>query len=178
MFKKLFSSTLVFLFAISVTAFAQPQIGYMNTQEVISNVPERSDVQEELNSFIQQKRQELEQQTAAFQDSVAEYQQNKSALSEQEVKETEQRLSQMQASMQQFQQAIQQQIQQKRSELLQPIYNRMNEAIDTVAEEKDLDFVLNETTSTGEKLVYFSSKTKLDITDEVLAQMKAISAKN
>ncbi|NGP89319.1 OmpH family outer membrane protein [Fodinibius halophilus] len=178
MFKKLFSSTLVFLFVISATAFAQPKIGYMNTQEVISNVPERSDIQEELNSFIQQKRQELEQQTAAFQDSVAEYQQNKSALSEQEAADAENRLSQMQSSMQQFRQAIQQQIQRRRTELLQPLYNRMNEAIASVAEEKNLDFVLNEATNSGEKLVYYSAKQKLDITDEVLEQMKATSAKN
>lgn len=171
MYRKLLSTIFLFLFVASTTAFGQLKIGYMNTQEVLNQLPERTEIQQQLNSFIEEKRQELQQQTAAFQDSVAEFQQNQSAMSEQEVKQAEQRLSQMQASMNKFQQSIQQQIQQRRAELLQPLYNRMNEAIATVAENRDLDFVLNEATSAGENVIYYASSQRLDITDEVLQLM-------
>lgn len=150
----------------------------MNSQEVLNQVPERSEVQEELNTFVQEKRQELKQQTAAFQDSVAQFKQNQSAMSEQQATQAEQRLSQMQASMQQFQQSIQQQIQQRRQELLQPIYEDMNNAIEVVAEERGLDFVLNEATSDGENVLYYSASEQLDITKEVLQQMNETSSQN
>lgn len=171
MYRKLLSTTFLFLFVISATAFGQLKIGYMNTQEVLSQVPERTEIQQQLQSFVDTKRQELQQQTAAFQDSVAQYQQNQSAMSQQEAAETEERLSQMQASMNQFQQSIQQQVQQQRAELLQPLYDRMDEAIGVVAEDMDLDFVLNESTSAGENVIYYSASTQLDITEEVLQQM-------
>lgn len=178
MIKKILSSLFLFLFVVGATAFGQAKIGYMNTQEVLNQLPERSEVQQKLNSFIQQKRQAVQQRTTSFQDSVAQLRQNQSAMSEQEVAQAEQRLTQMQSSMRQFQQSVQQQIQQRRAELLQPIYDRMNKAIAEVAEAQNLDFVLNESTSAGDKIVYYSAQQRLNITDKVLQKMTETSSEN
>lgn len=178
MVKKIGSIFLLFLFAISVSAYGQVKIGYMNSQEVLNQMPERSDVEQKLNSFVQQKRQELQERTASFQDSVATFQQNQENLSDAQAKQQEQRLTEMKASLQQFQQGLQQQIQQRRSQLLQPLYEKMNQAISTVAENKDLDFVLNEATSTGENVIYYSESQELNITEEVLQQINGTSAQN
>jgi outer membrane protein len=178
MFKKLGSLLLLLLFVVSSTAFGQLKIGYMNSQEVLSQMPERSSVQQQLNTFIQQKRQELQQRTAAFQDSVAAYQQNQASMSQAQIQQEEQQLTEMENSMRQFQQSIQQQIQRRRASLLQPLYDRMNEAIATVAENNDLDFVLNEATSRGEQVVYYSESEQLNITDDVLEQINSTSAQN
>lgn len=174
MFKKLGSLILLFVFVTSATAFGQVKIGYMNSQEVLNQMPERSNVEQELNSFIQQKRQELEDRTAAFQDSVATVQQNQGDLSEAQ----QQQLAQMEASLQEFQQSLQQQVQQRRSQLLQPLYEKMDQAIATVAENNDLDFVINEATSTGENVIYYSASQELNITEEVLQQINETSAQN
>lgn len=174
MFKKLGSIFLLFLFVTSISAYGQVKIGYMNSQEVLSQMPERSVVEQKLNNFIQQKRQELQDRTASFQDSVATLQQNQENLT----KAQEQRLAEMEASLQQFRQGLQQQIQQRRSKLLQPLYTKMDQAIATVAENKDLDFVINEATNTGENVIYYSESSELDITDEVLQRIKETSAQN
>lgn len=174
MFKKLGSLILLFIFVTSASALGQVKIGYMNSQEVLNQMPERSDVEQELNSFIQQKRQELQERTAAFQDSVATIQQNQGDLSEAQ----QQQLAQMEASLQQFQQGLQQQIQQRRSQLLQPLYEKMDQAIATVAENNDLDFVINEATSTGENVIYYSASQESNITEEVLQQINETSAQN
>lgn len=178
MFRKLGSIFFLFLFGVSASAHGQVKIGYMNAQEVLSQMPERSDVEQKLNSFIQQKRQELQQRTASFQDSVATYQQNQGNLTDTQVRQQEQQLAQMEASLQRFQQGLQQQIQQRRSQLLQPLYSKMEEAIAAVAEERDLDFVLNEATSTGENVIYYSESQQLNITDEVLQHINGTSAQN
>lgn len=172
MFKKLGSLFLLFLFVSSVSAFGQVKIGYMNSQEVLDQMPERSEVEQDLNNFIQQKRQELQERTAAFQDTVATIQQNQEDLTEAQ----QQQLAQMEASLQQFQQNIQQQIQEHRSQLLQPLYEKMDEAIATVAESKDLDFVINEATNTGENVIYYSESQELNITEEVLQQINETSS--
>lgn len=178
MFKKLLASIFLLLFVINISAFGQLKIGYMNTQEVLSQVPERSDIEQKLNSFVQEKRQELQQQTAAFQDSVAEYQQNQSAMSDAEAAQAEEKLSQMEASMNQFRQSIQQQVQQRRSELLEPLYNKMNASIEVIAEQRNLDFVINEATSGGENVLYYKASQQMDITEEVLQHMNETSAQN
>ncbi len=178
MVKKIGSIFFLLLFVVNITAFGQLKIGYMNAQEVLSQMPERSSVEQKLNNFIQQKRQQLQQQTAAFQDSVAEYQQNRGSMSEAQIKQKEQQLTKLENSVQQFRQSIQQQIQQRRSSLLQPLYQRMDEAIATVAENRNLDFVINEATSTGENVIYYSASEQLNITDEVLKQINATSAQN
>lgn len=178
MFRKIGSIFFLLLFVTTSSALAQLKIGYMNSQEVLSQMPERQNVEQQLNTFIKQKRQELQQRTTSFQDSVAQFRENQASMSQAQAQQREQELSKMQQSIRQFQQNLQQQIQQRRSKLLQPLYDRMNEAISTVAENNDLDFVLNEATSTGENIVYYSSSERMDITEEVLQQITATSAQN
>ncbi len=178
MFKKLISAFFLFLFVISSSAFGQLNIGYLNTQEVLSEMPGRTEVESELNDFVQGKRQELEQRTISFQDSVASFQQNQENMSENEIRQQEQRLAEMETEVQQFQQNIQQQIQQRRSTLLEPLYNKMDEAIGAVAEENDLDFVLNEATGSGENVIYYAASEKLDITQQVMEYINETSDEN
>lgn len=178
MFRKLASIGFFLFFAVSISAFGQQKIGYMNSQEVLSEMPGRSDIEQKLNSFIQEKRQELQQRTMAFQDSVTAFQEIQASLSESQIQQEEQKLTQLQASIQQFQQGLQQQIVQRRAELLEPLYQKVDEAISAVAEREDLDFVLNKATSTGENIIYYSADEQLDITEQVLQYINDTSAKN
>lgn len=178
MIKKLASLTFLVFFFISSSAFGQLKIGYLNAQEVLNQMPERPQVEEQLNSFIQERRQELEQRTTEFQDSVGEFQQNQENMSDSEIREEEQRLAQMEAEIGEFQQGLQQQIQQRRSRLLEPLYTKMNEAISTVAEQNDLDFVINEATGMGDNIVYYAASEKLNITDQVLQHINETSDQN
>lgn len=178
MFKKLLSVFFLLLFVVSTSAFGQLKIGYLNTQEVLSEMPGRAEVESELNDFVQGKRQELEQRTIAFQDSVASFQQNQENLSENQIRQGEERLAEMEADIQEFQQGLQQQIQQRRGTLLEPLYGKMDEAISTVAEQNDLDFVLNEATGSGDNVVYYAASEKLDITQKVMQHINETSEQN
>lgn len=178
MFRKLASLFFLLLFVISTSAFGQLNIGYLNTQEVISQMPERSQIEEELNSFVQQKREELQQKTTEFQDAVAEFQQNQGNMSDSEIQKREKQLAQMESEMTQFRQGLQQQIQQRRATLLEPLYNKMDEAISTVAERNNLDFVINEATGNGENVIYYAASDKMNITQQVLQYINETSDQN
>ena len=178
MVKKLASSFFLFLFVLSASAFGQLNIGYLNAQEVLSQMPERTEVEQQLNNFVQQRRQELQERTTAFQDSVAKFQQNQDSMSDAKIRQTEQRLAQMEAEMTQFQEGLQQKIQQRRAQLLEPLYQKMDEAISTVAERNDLDFVINKATGNGENVIYYAASESLDITQQVLQHINETSDQN
>ena len=63
-------------------------------------------------------------------------------------------------------------ITQKRAQLLQPIIEKIDQIMAEVAQEKGLDLILNEATSYGDAIVFFSSE-ELNITQEVLTRMIA-----
>lgn len=178
MFRKLASLFFLLLLVVTTSAFGQLNIGYLNAQEVLSQMPERPQVEQELDGFIQEKRKELQQRTTEFQDAVGEFQRNQEKMTESEIREEEQRLAQMETEIGKFQQGIQQQIQQRRAKLLEPLYTKMDEAINAVAEKNDLDFVLNKATSTGENVVYYAASKKLDITEQVLDYVNGTSDQN
>ncbi len=185
MIRKFLSFLTVLIFAVAATSVGQVatddgpvRIGYMNVQEVISQMPERPGVEQQLNDFITQKRNQLQQRTASFQEAVADYQENQASMSQQQQAEREEELAQMEEELVNYQQTLQAEIQQKRTELLSPLYDRINAAIETVAQDLELDFVLNEETGIGEKIVYFSSMEQMNITQRVLERVTNQSTQN
>ncbi len=168
-----FLSTVIFLlFFMSVSAVAQVNIGYLSMQEVLDQLPERQQIEQQLNNFIQEKQQELQEKAAGFQDELAQYQQNQASLSSQQREAREGELIEMEQALNEFQQSVQVDIQRRRAELLQPVYSRIDKAIADIAEDMNLDFVLNKSTSMGENIVYYASQQELDITSKVVALLK------
>lgn len=175
MIKKVLSTAALLLFVVSASAVAQVKIGYLNTQEVMSQLPEVEQVQEELSNFIEQKQQELTQKATAYQDEVAAYQSSRGSMSDQQAQQREQELTNQMTALEEFDQQIRLEIQQKRQELLAPILTRMDKVIAAVAEENDLDFVLNESINTGDSVVFYASGNQLDITQQVLNRLTSSS---
>lgn len=176
MFRKLSITTVLFFFVIAGTATGQViKVGYMNPQEVLSQIPERAQIEQELNTLVEQRRNELSQRSTAFQQAVAEYQETAASMSEEQRTKREEELATREEELREFQQSIQQQIQQRRSELMAPIYTRMDQAIAATAESMDLDFVINETTGFGDRIIYYSSDERMDITQQVLNRMNSES---
>lgn len=171
MIKKLLSTAALVLFVVSATATAQVKIGYLNTQEVLSQLPEREQVQTELNSFIQQKRTELGEKATAYQEEVSTYESNQASMSEDQRKQREQELTETLTSLEEFERSIRLQIQQKREQLLAPIFEKMDNAISTIAEGENLDFVLNKSTNSGDNVIFYASNNQKDITQQVINQL-------
>ena len=160
------------MFAVSATAQAQVQIGYMDTQEVLSQLPEREEVQTQMDAFIQKKQEELRQRATEYQDAVAEYQQNQGSMSQQQIETREKELTEMQTSLDEFNQNIRRQVQQRREELLAPIFDRIDQAISTVAESEGLDFVLNRATNAGNNILFYASDNQTDVTQAVVSELQ------
>ncbi|MDX1636564.1 MAG: OmpH family outer membrane protein [Balneolaceae bacterium] len=158
------------------TAQAQDDlsIGYVDPQAILNKMPEMKAVQQRLQNFADRKRQELQDKQANFQQEVSAYQQKSAVISEEAKKKEEERLGQLQAELQQFQTQLQQEIQQKQQELVGPLLQQIEEAINAVAERRDLTYVLNTTTSNGDVIILYASpdaREQYNITDPVMREL-------
>lgn len=150
----------------------------MDVQAVMSELPEMNNIQSQLQEFVTGKQQQLQDRTAGFQEAVADYQENQASMSEQQQAAREKELGGMEQDLRTFQQNLQTEIQQYRQQLLAPVYEDIDEAIASIAEEMDLDLVLNRATMSGENIVQFSAQESLNITDEVVQRVNSQSNQN
>lgn len=178
MTKKFFSALTIILFLLTVHSQAQIKIGFMDVQAVMSELPEMNNVQTELEGFVTEKQQQLQDRTASFQEAVANYQENQDSMSQQQQTAREEELASMESDLRTFQQSLQTEIQQYRQQLLAPIYEDIDQAIANIAEEEDLDFVLNKATMRGENIVQFSAEETLNITNSVVQRINSQSNQN
>ena len=137
-------SIVAMLLLIGTTSFAQNfKFGHINSQELLSLMPERDSAQLTLENYAQQLEDQLEVMQVEYNTKVQQY------LAEQEnytdlIKQTkEQELTDLQERIQGFQATAQQDIQRKEAELIQPIINKAEKAIKDVAKENGFTYVFD-----------------------------------
>lgn len=118
------------------------RIGYTEAEGFIQYLPETQQVQQTLQREAQQTQAQLEAQLATLQEKFDRYQQQQALLSEETRMQREAEITQLQQELQQADARSQQQLAAREAELLEPILNRVQQAIDDVAREKGLDIVL------------------------------------
>ena len=162
---------LLFMLMMSSTVVAQLKIGYMNPQEVLSKLPEVTQIEQQVSDFVAERDQELAQEAATIQQQIVQYQETRESLTPEQQQAQEDRLLQLNTDFEGKRSAFQQEIAQRRSQLLQPVINKVNVAMEAVAKEMGLDMVLSQATSLGDSIIYFASDPTLNITDKVVAKV-------
>ncbi len=152
----------------------ETKIGYVNPQAVLAKMPEMAAIQKRLQNFAEQKQQELLQKEQDFQQQIAEYEQKAAVRNEEANQREQERLAKLQQELTLAQQEAEQALQQRRQELLGPMFNQIGTAIDAVAKQKGLTYVLNTTTSSGDQIILYASEEfqeKYDITEAVMKEL-------
>ena len=148
MIKRTFSITALLCMMLLAGSMAteataqQLKVGYTDSERILVNMPAYQDAQQQLQQEAQTQQQELQSQMQTFQQEVQQFQQEQSLLSEQKRQERQQQLMQQRQELQQSQQQQQQQLIQMEQELMNPVLTNLQTAIDEVAEQRDLDMVL------------------------------------
>ncbi|MFO7799897.1 OmpH family outer membrane protein [Rhodohalobacter sp.] len=178
--KKVYTLGFIFLIAIT-TLMAAPvvqaqdmKIGFVEPRAVLERMPEMRAVQQRLQNFAERKQNELVEKERELQTEVELYQQKVGVISEQARQTEEERLNAMDTEFRQMQQEAQQEMAEQRSELMAPLLEQIQDAIDAVAARKELDYVLNTTTSSGDVIILYVSpevQEEYDITDEVMSEL-------
>ncbi|MDZ7718509.1 MAG: OmpH family outer membrane protein [Balneolaceae bacterium] len=169
--KRLSITCLLLLVPLAVSA--QLRVAVMNPDSVLDAMPESAEVQAELESYIQERQNTFQQRYQDWIDQMTEYSEQAEAgnLSQEEQAEEEERLNELQQELNSFQQRIQQQIQQRQTELFNPLLMRVEEAMAEVSEEMGYDYVLNKSSNMGDPIVYYTSERAPDITQQVIDKL-------
>ena len=172
----LLAGLLLIVSGISSSAFAQQvpalRIGYTDHEIIISNMPEYRQIQEELQAAVETSQSEIQEMVAALEDKAQRYERQQGLLSEQRLQERQQELLQDQTEIQQRVQTAEQDLAMLEADLLSPIFQRVDEAIKKISEEKGLDLVLRIQAGQGQPIILYANEDRItDITVEVAIEL-------
>lgn len=157
----------IFIFTFTGKAQTTLKIGHVNVQELVQTHPDIDSI----HAVLEQETKDMEE---VYADMLKE-QQNKMDIFEKESagyseimkKSKQEELLALSQKIQTYNQTAQQQIRKRNMELVQPVYEEVNEAIKKVSKEKGLTYVLDVSTGT---LAYISEGAE-DITPLVKKQL-------
>lgn len=154
----------------NVNAQANQKIAYVDTDYILQNIPEYSDAQEEINQMSLKWEKELKALRKKVDDMKREYQTESILLSEDQKKKKETAIDEKEQELAQLQMQYygpQGELFTKRVELIQPIQEKIYNAINQVAMTKNYAFVLDK--ASGTTILYCNEKN--DISDDVLDEI-------
>lgn len=146
--KKFFQITaLLALFFLSATTADAQKFGYINSSAVLAELPEVQQMRSNLESLQTQLQKKGQQMLTDYQkqqqDAVAK--QQSGTMSPNEEKTALENLQKKEQEILKFEQEMQQKLATKEQELLSPILERVNNAIQAVAKEQGFQFVFDTT---------------------------------
>lgn len=157
---------------LAVTAnYAQPKIGYVDSDTIMKQLPDAQDTQKKLDAQIKEWQEELSKLEKDWKDKYDDYEKRKLILSEQKRVEIEKELVQMEDATSKFRQekfGVRGELFQKQEELMKPIQNRIFTAIQEVAKDEDYDFIFDRS---GD-IIFLYAKEEYDVTNLVLEKLK------
>jgi outer membrane protein len=132
------------LFAMMFTAGnAQQKFGYLNTQELIIQMPEYAEAQKKHEKFQSEQQQKYQSMIASYQAKEAEYTNGAATLTQTEKTMLETELQTLGGQIQEFEQALPQIIQGHQNELIGAIVVKVQNAAKAVGEEKGFIYIFD-----------------------------------
>lgn len=141
--KKTFILSIMFTFA---AFFANAQkFGIVNSQEIISMLPEVKEASANIETFGNQLQKKYQQMITSLQSKYQdlERKQAQGEISPKQLEEQAKLLKDEENKLAQYEQSSQQQIVEKQNTLMQPIMERINEAIKSVATENGYTYIFD-----------------------------------
>ncbi len=138
-----FLSVLMLGGLLATNAQAQSiQIGYADPEIIITYMPEYQEVQQQMAIEYRTSQEALQALAEDFQERVDRYQRQQPLLSEERRAEREAELATLQQEIQSSAAAKDEELAVRQDELMAPLLQQVQDAIDTIAAEKGLDIVV------------------------------------
>ncbi|MGR3810052.1 OmpH family outer membrane protein [Jiulongibacter sp. NS-SX5] len=168
---KLFAALFAMMMLAGASVQAQVKIGYTNIDYILGNIPDSKDIQTKLATEKAQYDKLLQEKITEFQKSYEDYQKNASTMSAVIRQDKEKSLQTSQEGIQEFQQNSETALQRKQQELLAPVMDKIQKAIDEVAAANGYTHVFNSDAGFGTTPVILVAPDTDNITDLVFKQL-------
>ncbi len=166
--KTLFKFFLVVAFlAFANNTFAQKplKLAYIDMQELITSMPERDSAMAKLQKVQKQLQDEMELLNVERNKKYEDYLANNKNWTDLVRQSREQEIQAMNQKIEAFRESAMDNMQQEEAKLMQPILEKANKAIETVAKEQGITYVLNI------QAVHYKSPDAQDILSSVKQQL-------
>lgn len=171
--KNFLKLTLAVVLMLSTTTVFAQKFGRVDLAAIVTNMPEFKEAQTNLEAYGQDLQDQLEQIQVEFNNKYAEYEKNVGTYTDavRQLKESE--LQQLQQRFTDFQQIAQQDMQKKEADVMNPIYDKANEAVKKVASEGGYLAIFSTTSDqpVAAGLAYYDAAALTDITAAVKAEL-------
>lgn len=143
--KKIIISAIASLLLVSAAIAQQGalKIGYVNSEKIISELPEAKESQQKLEALVKGWQDEIENRGKALQNKYEEYQKQANMLNESAKQARQKELIDEEQKLNQYRQEKQQELALQREKVMKPIQDKVFKAIERMAKEKKLSFVFD-----------------------------------
>ena len=141
LFKVLFLG--IALFVMSGVAQAQGKIAHVNTAEILDAMPDKAKAEKDLEKYYGELQGQLETMAKEYQAKMQDYEANQATMSNLVKQSKEKEIIDIQNRIQQCQANAEGEFEKKRAELLSPILEKIQNAINSVGKEKGYTYVLD-----------------------------------
>ncbi len=139
------TSLFIALFCVTVSLQAQ-KFGYINSNAILAEMPDVKQADAQLEALQKQLQKKGQGMVEKFQQDYVAIQQKveRGELSPKQQEEEAKKLETAQTDIQKFEQEMVDQLQKKRAELMNPILEKVNNAIQAVAKEGSYQYIFDE----------------------------------
>ena len=157
----------VAFFAFSGVASAQIKIAHVNTNEVMNAMPEKTKAEKDLENYYNELQEQLKTMYTEYQNKLQDYQANAETMSNLVKQSKEKELVDLESRITAFQANAENEFDAKRAELLAPLLEKIQNAINAVGKEKGFTYILDVATGTT---VYIGTDAT-DVTKDVKSKL-------
>jgi len=141
--KKITAIVLVALTCLTSNLFAQDKFGHIHSEQLLMIMPETATADAAIQEYNQMLETQLQAMYGEYQTKAGEFQANESLMTD-IVKEAKiKEIQDLEVRIQQFQQSSQESIQQKRNEVLSPLLEKAQNAINEVAVDNGYTYIFD-----------------------------------
>jgi outer membrane protein len=161
--------SIVALLFVTNFAISQSKVAHVDSQQLLDTMPSRALALKEIKDIEEEFKTELQTMYEEYEKTRAKLEAERSSLSPTIIKSRETNLMGLGQRIQEREQTIQNELQMRAQELNQPIFERVKQAVDIVADRKKLNYVID-----GSNMLY--TKGGMDITAEVIVELLKLDA--
>ena len=155
------------LFVMSGMANAQVKLAHVNTAEILDVMPDKATAEKSLEKYYGELQSQLEAMAKEYQTKMQDYEANQATMSNLVKQSKEKEIIDLQTRIQQFQANAENEFESKRAELLKPILDKIQNAINSVGKEKGYTYIIDLATGAA---VYVGDNA-VDVTKDVKAKL-------
>ncbi|MBE9509698.1 MAG: OmpH family outer membrane protein [Bacteroidetes bacterium] len=147
----------LFLFSGTVVNAQNFKFGHINSQEILSLMPERDSAEAKIQQYAKELEGELEIMQVEYRNKLNDYVEKQDNLTPLVKQTKEQELNELDRRIQNFTASAEQELQQQQAQLIQPIIMKAEKAIKDVAKENGFTYIFDLARGA---VIYFSDQSE------------------